>query len=117
MLPPFLPVALAAALRLRSARSAVCPQALSAYLNSSHLSLLLGRKGAASSMQLKHQRTADVIFAPALPPGQCPDEARVMLETLLPPCGGAPRLLEVSLAPGPQEAASRPGWVKVVQAV
>ena len=98
----------------------------------------MGRKGEASEIELRHQRTADVFFSPALAPGRCPDEARAMLETLLPGAGvgaaaaarpgagvgaaaaarpGAPRLLEICLATGePAQLQGRPGWVTLVAA-
>lgn len=81
----------------------------------SHSTLILGRRGS-QELELRHQRNADVIIAPALGDGRFPDAVREMLETLLPDVGGGdggPRLLEVAFQGA--EAASRPGWVTLAQ--
>lgn len=43
--------------------------------NSSHATLLVGRRGdeKKAHLELRHQRTPDVIISPALPAGACPD--------------------------------------------
>ena len=68
-------------------------------------------------LELRHQRTPDVIFSPLTASRRCPDAARAMLETLLPDSqafrqGGQPRLLEIAVQGGSLEG--RAGWVTVV---
>ncbi|KAL4428095.1 hypothetical protein ABPG75_002184 [Micractinium tetrahymenae] len=93
--------------------------------NSSHATLLVGRRGdeKKAHLELRHQRTPDVVISPALRPGACPDAVYSMIETLLPDVGAAARsggrlrLLELVFPPaaglGP---GGRPGWITVVQA-
>lgn len=81
-------------------------------------------------LELRHQRTPDVIISPALPPGRCPEAVYSMIETLLPESaackaaksgssGGPLRLLELSFngsgSSGGGERCGRPGWVRLVQ--
>jgi hypothetical protein len=83
-----------------------------------HLTLVMGRRGG-GGLDLRHQRTADVVVAPALGGGRFPGMVRAMLETLLAGAGGGvrgqgpPRLLEVAFQGG--EPGGRAGWVTLVQ--
>lgn len=92
--------------------------------NGSHATLLVGRRGEEKKahLELRHQRTPDVIISPALRPGACPDAVYSMIETLLPDAGtaaksgGQARLLELAFPPaGGLGPSGRPGWVTVVQ--
>lgn len=90
----------------------------------SHATLVMGRRGK-GALELRHQRSPDVIVEPALGAGRFPDGVREMLETLLPEGKGgsdgggggaqrAPRFLEVAFHGA--EPGARPGWAKLVQA-
>jgi hypothetical protein len=81
----------------------------------------MGRTGA-SDLQLRHQRSADVLFGPVEAGGRVPEATYVVLETLLPGRGPglgageeAPRLLELDLRGA--NCAARPGWTRVVRCV
>ncbi|KAI3428742.1 hypothetical protein D9Q98_007565 [Chlorella vulgaris] len=82
----------------------------------SHRTLLMGRRvdAGSSRLELRHQRTPDVIASPALCDGQCPEAVYNMIETLLPEAGKAvkPKLLELNLCGG--SGSPRPGWIMVV---
>lgn len=92
----------------------------------SHATLLIGRRGTDSQhLELRHQRTPDVIVSPALPDGCCPEAVFSMIQTLLPDATGAKagerlRLLELVCSAdsggGSQlERRRRPGWLTLVQ--
>lgn len=85
----------------------------SPFLLKSHSTLIMGRRGSSGELELRHQRSTDVVFAPEMENGRYPDAIQEMLETLLPePSGvgeeGAPRLLEIAFHGA---AAPRPGWM------
>lgn len=94
------------------------------YVRRSHATLVIGRRGS-GDLELRHQRTADVVIAPALGGGRFPDAVRKMMETLLPDAQGGvalgcgsqkealPRLLEVAFHG--VEQTLRPGWVRLAQ--
>jgi N6-adenosine-specific RNA methylase IME4 len=94
----------------------------SPYVGQGHLTLVMGRRGSSGELELRHQRTPDVLIAPALGNGRTPDAVREMLETLLPvqkrdegdgDGHSAPRLLEVAFHGA--EVGVRPDWVMVAQ--
>ena len=105
----------------------------------SHSTLLMGRRGG-GELELRHQRSPDVIVEPVRGGGKFPDTVREMMETLLPESkhakqgktlggkatqqqqqekekkGGVKsgaRFLEISFHGA--EPGVRPGWVKLVQ--
>lgn len=79
----------------------------------------MGRKGPPSALELRHQRTPDVIITPALPHGQRPQEAYTMLETLLHQAadrrGSEMCLLEIGFTSSEGMEAGRTGWVTLLQ--
>jgi hypothetical protein len=101
----------------------------------------MGRRGG-GELELRHQRSPDVIVEPVLGGGRFPDSVREMMETLLPESkhgkqekkgggggngktqqpsqqegkekrGGGPRFLEISFHGA--EPGLRSGWVKLIQ--
>lgn len=98
----------------------------SSFANSAHLTLLIGRRGT-GDLELRHQRTPDVIIEPISGTTKVPNAARDMLETLLPPSIRKgkehgqdkprpmedPRLLEICFHGC--ERASRSGWFVIDQ--
>lgn len=80
--------------------------------------LWYGRQGA-GDLELRHQRTADVIVGPAAAGAAIPEGVYAMIETLLTEAGlwestGRCRLLELTWH-GQKSRQGRPGWVTVVQ--
>lgn len=97
-------------------------QARSAFVRQSHSTLLMGRteqqrSGGGPELQLRHQRSPDVIFEPCEAGGRVPEAAYLTLETLLPGAWAAvesppaPELLELDLRGS--SCAARAGWARV----
>ena len=89
----------------------------SSLFSSSHSTLVMGRKGGGKDLELRHQRSPDVILEPVMDGGRFPDGVREMMELLLPPpaatkSAGRRRFLEVAFHGA--EPGERDGWVKLV---
>lgn len=89
----------------------------SSYTQCAHKTLVMALRGTGKGLELRHQRTCDVLMAPSPGGGRFPDEVRVMMETLLPPAApdgeGGPRFLEIAFHGA--EVGGRAGWVTLVQ--
>jgi N6-adenosine-specific RNA methylase IME4 len=86
----------------------------SEYVRRSHLTLYMFRAicGDRSKVELRHQRSPDVIFDYRKDGGRCPQETYEYLETLLPQSTKEGKLVEIFGST--KHTAQRPGW-KVVE--
>lgn len=102
----------------------------SRFSNNGHSTLLIGRRGT-GNLELRHQRSPDVLISPVLASGRIPEAVRETLEVLLPSPSSRqrqpeftsenvissenedPRLLEISFHGA--EDTVRPGWIVLAQ--
>lgn len=83
------------------------------YSRKSHLTLYMFRAvDRSKNIELRHQRSPDVVFDYRKSRHSCPKETYTTLETLLPQSQG--KLMEIW---GDEEENDRPGWVVVKEAV